>query len=603
MIFACLLTLAAPLALAASATAQLPPLPLPIGSPPGGGGGGSQPPPGGGGGGGDQPTTPAPAPDTRPQPQMTAPGPISAAPGSMTEAVDVAHTGFFADEDLVPPLAARWNVAVDARQVLAAGGRAYVVVAGGVAALEQASGKQAWAAALATAPAGAAYDDGALYVASGNEVVALDAATGAVRWRRDLGAPVRPPVASGGAVYVAREDGQLAALKAADGAEQWRKPAVAGAGTPALDGSRAYAAGTCGAAVALSRTDGSTAWRRDGGCADKGSITPALAAGRLHVPSDGSVLDAGGGSGAGRFAGARPVFVDGLLVQSDGTALGPSGVAWRSPGGIESAIAVGHDVFGFRNDRLVALGSEDGRVVWGDARVVGPVGRSLAVAPGMLLVAGEGRLVAYQSALRPSPRGIALGVDRDEVPAGTTFALVGVLGRELRGEGGARLRVEGADWPRGRYAPVTNERAARDGGFLGGVSLYRSSRFRVRGAGAVSPAVTVFAVPRVQLGTPKRAGRGRLAVTASVRTPRTRLAGLRFHLYLRRAGARRIERVASGRLRSAGAGRTRAALRFTPPKRTTRDDTLDFCVVGQLRLGLGKPSPLTRRCGARRLPA
>ena len=606
-----MLSLAVSLLSAASAAAQgLPPLPaVPIG---GGPPPSSDPEPGppGGGGGGDDPPAPAPAPETRPQPapQMVAPGPVSAAPGSISDGVDVAHSGFFADEDLVPPLAPRWNVAVDTRQVLAAEGRAYVIVDAGVAALDQATGRQVWAAALAAAPAGGAYADGALFVASGNEVVALDAGSGAVRWRRDLGAPTRAPIASGGAVYAALENGDLVALKASDGTEGWRKAGVAGAGTAALDGARAYLAGTCGAAIALSRTDGGTAWKRGGSCADAGAVTPALAAERLYVPSDGAILSAGNGAEAGRFGGARPVFVDGLAVHPDAAGVAAVEVAggrevWRTAGGsLGSPLAVGHDVYGFRGDRLVALGSEDGRVLWSDARVVGPAGRSLAIAPGMLLVAGEGRLVAYQSALRPSPRGIALGVDRDEVPAGTSFAIVGVLGRELRGSE-RKVRVEGADWPRGRFGPVTSAVAARDGGFLAGVSLFRTSRFRVRGSGGTSGPVTVYAIPRVRLGTPRKATRGRLSVGVSVRTPRTRLAGLRLHLYLRRAGDKRLERIASGRLRRAGSGRTKTSLRFAPPKRTTRADTLDFCVERQLKLGLGKPSPLTRRCGARRLPA
>jgi hypothetical protein len=59
--------------------------------------------------------------------------------------------------------------------------------------------------------------------------------------------------------------------------------------------------------------------------------------------------------------------------------------------------------------------------------------------------------------------------------------------------------------------------------------------------------------------------------------------------------------VASGRLRRAGPGRTRVRLRFRPPARATGANRLAFCIERQLRLGLGRPSPLTRRCGARRV--
>jgi hypothetical protein len=41
------------------------------------------------------------------------------------------------------------------------------------------------------------------------------------------------------------------------------------------------------------------------------------------------------------------------------------------------------------------------------------------------------------------------------------------------------------------------------------------------------------------------------------------------------------------------------SVRFHPPRHARRSDLVWFCVKGSLRMGLGRPSPLTRRCGAR----
>src|SRR5690242_18821538 len=97
--------LALTMAPAAAAQAQvLPPLPPPVGQPP-------------------PPSGSPPQQQQPPQNHSSPPGPISPAPGSVSEAVDVAHTGFFADDQLVPPLVPRWKVNIDSARALAAEGR------------------------------------------------------------------------------------------------------------------------------------------------------------------------------------------------------------------------------------------------------------------------------------------------------------------------------------------------------------------------------------------------------------------------------------------------------------------------------------------------
>src|SRR5690349_3729869 len=89
--------LALTMAPAAAAQAQvLPPLPPPVGQPP---------PPSG-----SPPPQQQPQPQRSPQSPPSQPGPVSPAPGSVTLGVNVAHTGFYADDQLVPPLVPRWLV-------------------------------------------------------------------------------------------------------------------------------------------------------------------------------------------------------------------------------------------------------------------------------------------------------------------------------------------------------------------------------------------------------------------------------------------------------------------------------------------------------------
>jgi outer membrane protein assembly factor BamB len=94
------------------------------------------------------------------------------------------------------------------------GKRFYVWNASGLAAVDAASGEQAWwvkneSHALAT-------DDKRVYVASAGRVNAYDAKTGKNVWTRVLAAPHRPIVA-GGLVYVVTGNGSLAILRATDG--------------------------------------------------------------------------------------------------------------------------------------------------------------------------------------------------------------------------------------------------------------------------------------------------------------------------------------------------------------------------------------------------
>lgn len=532
--------------------------------------------------------------------------PLDAA-ASVSARVDPAMSGFFADEELVPPLVERWSIPILVGNVLAADGRVYATDGTSAMAFALADGSRLWTTQL-TFPRGTAYDGGLLLVRDSRRLVALDGATGAVRWETEL---VQEDsfrdgrvAAADGVVYVGDQRGTRA-LRATDGRELWSAP-VPSRGGAAVDDSHVYTMGSCGQVYATKRGTGEPAWHAESDCTGGGLDFPAVHGGRVwasrgrYVEGDGhldpEVYDAAAGTPRGEFVGELPVFVDGAAVTSVAgsvRALDPATLTerWRSEGSLSAPIAIGHDVYGFRDDRLVALSAEDGRELW--ARRPPGDGSSnqaeTAAAPGTLVIAYDERLTAYESYFKPAPRAVALGASSSDVTAGEEVRLIGVLGRELRGVG-VRVRLEGAE-RRGRFERFRTLRAARDGGFSIAVVVHRNSRFRVQGPGEGSEVVRVYATPRVILGRPRRGVTG-----VSVRTPRTFLAGRTLVLYRDPGGGRPLARLAAGTLRAEGPGRARTRLAL----RNRRGD-LVFCVRGQLKLGLGRPNALNRRCGARRI--
>lgn len=596
---AALLALATAAAAPAAAQVPLPPLPPVGGQPPG------------------QP------PGERPPPQQPPPahGPVSQAPGSVTRGVDVAQTGHLPDTRLVPPLVRRWRVAAKPFQVLAADGRVYSIEGGGVVAFDLGTGRELWRAALADSVQGAAYDGGRLFVSTFDDIHALDAQTGAVAWKQHLldVAFASAPVASGGVVYVAHGQGggTLHAFRGGDGSVVWRKGAPSGMESVALDNDRAYAAGACANAQAYNRSNGETVWTHTTGCSGGGDVTPALHGGRLYVPDqeytggewlDPPILSAADGKGVGRFQGARPVFVENLALfrrGDDGVTavdLASGRDAWRVRGSTGSMISVGPDVYAVQGDRWKVFDSETGRELWaqrlpgGDSDGSSPAA-VLGAAPGMLLVASGGRLEAHGPFLEPGPREVGLAFYAD-VTAGQKALLAGVVGSELRGAR-PQVAIERARWRRGGFKRAATAPTARDGGFTRRIAITRNTRFRALAAGVASNVVTVYAWPSVKLGRPYALGGGRIRQGVTVRAP-VPIGGRTFALYLDRHKTKGLRLLGTARLRG---GRTaRAVLAYRDTTRFDKRDFVWFCVRGQLALELGRPEPLTKRCGARSLP-
>jgi hypothetical protein len=83
-----------------------------------------------------------------------------------------------------------------------------------------------------------------------------------------------------------------------------------------------------------------------------------------------------------------------------------------------------------------------------------------------------------------------------------------------------------------------------------------------------------------------------------VTAPHTRLAGHRVVLYLQQTRRSKLVRLGSGRM-SGRRGHARAAILFKPVRHVAKHAVVWNCIVGQLRMRLGRPSPLTRHCGRR----
>lgn len=578
--------LAAGLATAAPAAAQLPiPSLPPIGGPAPGSGGGHPPP--------------------------SRPAPVSNAPGSVTEHVDVGQTGHLFDNQLVAPLARRWRVRADPGPVLAAEGRVYARRGNAIVGLSQRNGRLLWSRPVGNIW-GAAYDRGVVYANTYSDVTAMSARTGAVLWRRVAqDPPFGSPVANGGVVYIQEQGGTygtLDALGGSDGHLIWSGTTEAQPPVPALDRDQVYLAGGCGGAHALGRADGRGGWSRNS-CTPGPGPTGAIHDGRFWVPSPWQDASSDNGknpvwSADGQhlfnFLGqTTPVFVAGLAIIS-----GDHGLVarrettgkrvWRRRLAPDQLIAIGPDVYVRNGDHLVVLAARSGRTLWSKQMHSGGE-LHLAAAHGLLLWQEGSRLTAWQSYYRPPAHGIAVDATRYDVFAGRSFGFLGVLGSALR-HGPPRVRIDAAGWRDRRFSRFDVRRAEADGWFGERVIPFKNLRLRAVVRGTRSRVLRVFVYPRVKLGRAHALGRRRAVLRASIRAPRTRLTGHRLVLYFAHRRSRHIRRISVGVIH----GR-HARMVFRPIRGASNRDRVYFCVRRGLKLGLGRPDRLHRRCGRRRI--
>jgi|GEM_PF-2523504 outer membrane protein assembly factor BamB len=212
------------------------------------------------------------------------------------------------------------------------------------------------------------------------DVVALDATNGAERWVFHTNGSVRSsPAIADGVVYVGSEDGHLYAIDLANGQQRWAFD-FGGAITrsPAVSGGLVFAGADGGRFKAIDAATGQERWER------------TLDAGQIATPAvrDGVVLASSGLGTAG------PHAVYGLDAST-----GKTRWTWASPSGQE--VYVG----GFDTDLAIVI-SADGNVYALDTRpeastplvrwrfkTGGPVGSAVAIAGGVVYVAGGDRTI------------------------------------------------------------------------------------------------------------------------------------------------------------------------------------------------------------------
>ena len=182
---------------------------------------------------------------------------------------------------------------------------------------------------------------------------------------------------------------------------------------------------------------------------------------------------------------------------------------------------------------------------------------------------------------------------------GGKIFLGGVLGSSMRAAK-PDITFEAAGWRGGAFRKFFTDKPTRDGGFGITSTLSRNTRFRARVGDAVSNVITAYAWPHIRYGKPHYQGRTHISIGMTVRSPGVSVRGHTLVMYIERAKKKRMTRLGSARLRAAGrGGRTRATIHFKALRKVGRKDYLLVCIQNGLSLGLGRPTQLTRHCGAR----
>jgi hypothetical protein len=210
----------------------------------------------------------------------------------------------------------------------------------------------------------------------------------------------------------------------------------------------------------------------------------------------------------------------------------------------------------------------------------------------MAFVAAGGRLEAYRSRLRPAANRIAAGAAPSELFAGDWSVLVGVLGTAVR-SGDPQVRIAAARWRGGRFGRFARV-PSTGGGFQAYARVFRNTRFRASAGGRRSRTFTAYAYPDIRLGRAHQSG-GRVRQPATVRSPHTNLARRTLVLYL--GHGRSASRIGAARLHGRK-GFASTVVSFPPLRHVSSRDRVYLCVRGALRIGLGRPDDLSRRCGA-----
>lgn len=507
-----------------------------------------------------------------------------------------------------------------------------------VVALDLATGAVRWRLPVAgtyywSAPA---YGDGRLYLVNfDGQLTALAPATGASLWSVKLSqySFSTPPVAFGGHVYLtgSGSGSTLYAVRGSDGAVVWSKSLPSGSGTPAVDASTVHVSMACQHAMAFDRASGAVRWEHHGDCSGGGEGTPALHAGRMYpLSGNPAIYDAATGAVVGTAGAGVPAFADGaayfaaptggvFAVNADNW--GPRWAASIGGGASEAPLLSANHVYvGSEDGYVAALSRADGAVRWCAATgqpVQGSTGNvdrpdsGLGAGDGFLVVPAGGALIAYgpggvappacaNIAVTPPPPALTIATEEQEIVQGRTVPVRGAVSGMLV-LAGVAVEVQRDVWPfDGGWEPIARASTGADGSFEFSVRTHRNTRYRVVGAGLTSGEKTVYAdlagtLRRTSLRGPTFRSKLTLRAPRGSRAPARRVA-----LYVLRAGRRTARRVATPRLRRVRSGvfRASATVRYLRPKRAT---IVIACYRERTPDAWGKPLPIDKACGARRL--
>jgi outer membrane protein assembly factor BamB len=329
-----------------------------------------------------------------------------------------------------PPLRTRWTREMGAQAEYAVAGAGKVFVGDGtrLLALDADTGEDAWPPF--TFPSEfpnsqnlrVAYGDGRVFVVPNEGAVrAFDAGTGRVLWSSDLpGGHASAPLYSRGIVYFAHQ-GTTYALSAVTGRELWRQWGGSSTHPPLLAGNVLYAATGCPKAV--DAFTGQTKWDAIG-CPTPGDGPPVVVGERLWQAGDSRntprIRDAATGAVTAGFGGRAPAFDSSRAYVLDGHAVKAKDpvtqfTLWTFAPGEELVTApVVIDSYVYARSvsgRVWALDPATGAPVWSGETGGrfdfpyhrGGVGINITAGPGLVLVPGGYRLVAFEAVDPPPP--------------------------------------------------------------------------------------------------------------------------------------------------------------------------------------------------------